>query len=100
MAADKVVDAIRGRDWVWLQEILARNPQSVGSVTPWQRPEGPPLIKSGPEVEEIPELMLRYPGKLLVRYDIPDELRVYKLEVIVEPAGGHFRVLDFWGLGW
>jgi len=99
-AASQVVAAIRARDWPALSALLATNPVAAGQVKPWQRPEGPPTIADHPEVQEIPELMLRYSGKLLVRYDTPGESRLYKLEVIVEPMAEGFRAIDFYGLGW
>jgi hypothetical protein len=99
-AAAHVLAAIRDCDWPALAALLAANPEAAGQVEPWQRPEGPPGIADRAEVQQIHELMLRYPGKLLVRYDIPDEPSVYKLEIVVERAAGGFRVIDFWGLGW
>lgn len=99
-AASQVVAAIRTRDWPALSALLAANPVAEGQVEPWQRPEGPPTIADYPEVQQIPELMLRYPRKLLVRYDTPGESRLYKLEVVVEPVAGGFSAIDFYGLGW
>jgi hypothetical protein len=99
-AASLIVAAIRHRDWPALVALLAANPESIGQVAPWQRPGGPPTIADRSEVQRIPESMLRYPGRMLVRYDTPGEPRVYKLEVVVEPCAGGFRAIDFWGLGW
>jgi hypothetical protein len=99
-AAGQVVAAISRRDWPALAALLAANPDAAGQLGPWQRPEGPPAIAERPEVQHIPELMRRYPGKVLVRYDTPGEPLLYKLEVVVEPAAGGFRAIDFWGLGW
>jgi hypothetical protein len=98
--AEQVVEAIRARNWPPLKAILDGNPKAVGTLTKWQRPEGPPAILDAPEVQEIPALMLLHGGKVMVRYDIPDEPEVYKLEVIVEQKGSLFEVIDFWGLGW
>lgn len=100
MAASKVVAAIRECDWVLLAEMLDSNQSAVGELAPWLRLEGPPTIADDPEVEEISDLMSRYPGRTLVRYDTPDEPRLYKLEVVVEPFAGGFTCIDFWGLGW
>lgn len=99
-AAGCVVAAIRNRDWPALEALLASNPQPAGQVAPWQRAEGPPTIADEAQFQAIPELMLRYPGKVLVRYDTPEEPRLYKLEVVVEPQAGGFQAIDFWGLGW
>jgi hypothetical protein len=100
VAAQQVVAAIRGSDWPALSALLSANPGSVGELGPWQRPQGPPSIIDRPEVHEIPDFMRRYPGKLLVRYDLANEPRVYKLEVVVEQIAGGFRAIDFWGVGW
>ena len=99
-AAECVVTAIRARDWTTLGRIIRQNPNSVGDVRKWQRPEGPPQIVGKAEVQKIPERMLRYGGRTLVRYDIPNEPKLYKLEVVVEQDEGTYRVIDLWGLGW
>jgi hypothetical protein len=99
-AAGQVVAAIRRGDWPALAALLAANPAAAGQLGPWQRPEGPPAIADRPDVQYIPEVMLRYPGKVVVRYNTPGERLLYKLEVVVEPAWGGFRAIDFWGLGW
>jgi hypothetical protein len=99
-AAAQVIAAIRRHDWPALAALLAANPDPTGTVEPWQRPEGPPTIADRWELQQIPEMMIRYPGKFVVRYDTPGEPRVYKLEVIVEPSTNGFRAIDFWGLGW
>jgi len=99
-AAGTVLAAIRGCEWDALQALLDANPDARGKLQPWQRVEGPPFIADRPTVQQIPEVMLLYPGKYLVQYDIPDEPRVYKLEVVVERFAGGYRAIDFWGLGW
>ncbi len=99
-AAGQVVAAIRAREWSTLAALLTANPRAVGRIDPWRKVDGPLPIVDIAEVQKIPELMIRYPGKLLVRYDIPDQPRVYKLEIAVEGFGGGYRVIDFWGLGW
>ena len=99
-AAECVVMAIRAKDWTALEHIIRKNPNAVGDVRKWQRPEGSPQIVGKAEVQKIPELMLRYGGKTLVRYDVLNEPKVYKLEVVVEQDEGTYRVIDFWGLGW
>ena len=99
-AANAVLSAIRAGEWNDLHGLLKANPVAKGRVEPWRRPEGPPTLADKPQVEQIPETMLAYPGKYLVSYEIPNEPRVYKLEVVVERDGDEYRAIDFWGLGW
>ena len=99
-AADKVVRALRSQNWVTLRQLLDSSPEAAGSLADWQKLPGPPVIGQLAEVQRIPELMSRYPGKLLVRYDVPDDQPISKVKVVVDDSGDDFRVIDFWGLGW
>jgi hypothetical protein len=98
-AGTQVLTAIRACDWEHLRELLARNPAAAGRIEPWQRSPQPPVVVEPPEVQQIPQLMSRYPGKYLVRYDVSDDSHVYKLEIVVDAFDGGYRVIDFWGLG-
>jgi hypothetical protein len=99
-AADRVVAAIRARDWQRLQSLLTASHDAAGSVAPWQEATELPQILDGPEVQTIPPFLLRYPGKTLVRYPMKARLDGQKLEVIVERRGAEFFAIDFWGFGW
>ncbi len=99
-AADRVVAAIRARDWSKLQGLLAATRNAAGRVEPWQQASEPPEILDEPEVQTIPPSLLRHPGRTLVRYPLRAQLDGQKLEVIVERRGEGFFAIDFWGFGW
>lgn len=99
-AAYTVVTAIRSQDWLSLDRLLANNPGAVGRVSAWRDATPQPEILDSPEVQTLPTVMVRYPGRTLVRFPLKARYEGQKLEVIVESHSEGFSVIDFWGFGW
>ena len=99
-AACTVVTAIRSQDWPSLERLLANNPEAVGRVSSWRDAAQRPEILDSPEVQTLPPVMLRYPGRTLVRFPLKARYEGQKLEVIVEARSDGFCAIDFWGFGW